>query len=126
MSSHRILITGASGYLGGTLLARWRDANLPAYDKVFALVRTDTQAAAVKQYGAEPLSLDLKDEGSVRAAIVDNKITIVYFLIDALHGEGLPYFIQALAEVKKNTGQEVHFLHVSLLASLFYFTKLLH
>lgn len=113
MASHRILITGASGYLGGTLLARWKDANLPAYDKFFALVRTDAQAQAVQQYGAEPLSFDATDEAAVLKAVVDNKITIMYYLIDAVRSEAQVNFIKALAEVKKATGQEVHFLHVS-------------
>lgn len=113
MSSHRILITGASGYLGGTLLARWKEALLPSYNKLFALVRTDTQAEAVKQYGAEPLVFNAQDESAVFKALVDNKITIVYYLIDALNGEAQVYFIKALAEVKRITGMEVHFLHVS-------------
>lgn len=113
MTSHRILITGASGYLGGTLLARWKDADLPTYDKLYALVRTDAQAQAVKQYGAEPLAFDAKDEAAVLKAVVDNKITIVYYLIDAVRSEAQVNFIKALAEVKKATGQEVHFLHVS-------------
>ena len=112
MSSHRILITGASGYLGGTLLARWKEADLPSYDKLYALARTDAQAEAVRQYGAEPLAID-SDAAAVRKAVVDHQITIVYYLIDAVRSEAQVDFIKALAEVKKATGQEVHFLHVS-------------
>ncbi|KAJ0106969.1 nad dependent epimerase dehydratase family protein [Diaporthe amygdali] len=113
MPSHRILITGASGYLGGTLLARWKDANLPSYDKLYALVRTDAQAAAVQQYGAEPLALDAQDEVAVRHAVVTHQITIVFYLIDAMRSEAQVNFIKALAEVKRTTGQEVHFLHTT-------------
>lgn len=113
MSSHRILITGASGYLGGTLLARLKGAGLAGYDKLYALVRTDAQAEAVRQYGAEPLAFDARDEAAVRTAVVDHKITIVYYLIDPIRSEAQVNFIKALAEVKRVTGQEVHLLHVS-------------
>lgn len=122
MPSHRILITGASGYLGGTLLARWKDANLPSYDKLYALVRTDAQAAAVQQYGAEPLALDAQDEVAVRDAVVTHQITIVFYLIDAMRSEAQVNFIKALAEVKRTTGQEVHFLHVGTITPLTAFT----
>ncbi|KAJ0354221.1 hypothetical protein COL154_011827 [Colletotrichum chrysophilum] len=104
--AHNILITGASGYLGGTLLARWKEAGLSGYDKLFALVRTDAQAEAVKSYGAEPLSFSLKDENAVRDAVVNNRITIVYYLIDALNSAGQKNFIKALAEVKRLTGED--------------------
>ncbi|KAK4941019.1 hypothetical protein LTR10_018939 [Elasticomyces elasticus] len=112
--SHRILITGASGYLGGTILARWNTVALPTLDKLFALVRTDDQATAVSQlYGAEPLQFNVKNEAAVRDAIVSNKISIVFFLIDAATVEAQVLFITALAEVKKLTGLDVHFLHTS-------------
>ncbi|KAI1119271.1 hypothetical protein F5Y14DRAFT_397218 [Nemania sp. NC0429] len=111
--SHNILITGGSGYLGGSLLARWNEASLPAYNKLFALVRTAEQAAAVKEYGAEPLIFDAYSEGEVRAAVVDNSITIVYHLIAPWPHVSQSYFIKALAEVQKNSGLYVHFLHTS-------------
>lgn len=110
--SHRILLTGASGYLGGTFLARWANADLPPYERLYALVRTDDQADAVQRYGAEPLMFDVKDESAVRKAVVDNRITIVLWLVDALQGDSQPLFIKALADVKKATKTEVHFLHV--------------
>lgn len=110
--SHNILITGASGYLGGTLLARWKDAHLPAYSKLYALVRTKDQAEAVQQYGAESITMKLDEPSSIEQQIVDNRITIVYYLIDAWGRTATP-FINALAKVKQTTGQDVHFLFVS-------------
>ncbi|KAI0127190.1 hypothetical protein BJ170DRAFT_364891 [Xylariales sp. AK1849] len=111
--SHNILITGASGYLGGTLLAHLESAGLPSHDKIYALVRTDAQAAAVKEYSAEPLTFDAFDEDAVRANVLDKKISVVLHLIDALNSTSQEFFIRALGDVKKSTGTEVHFLHTS-------------
>lgn len=113
--SHRILITGASGYLGGSLLAGVANAKLPVYDTLYALVRTDAQADAVKKYGAEPLTVNVRDEAAVHEAVVGNQINIVFFLIDAMSAASQGYFIKSLAEVKSMTGKEVHFLHVRVL-----------
>lgn len=127
---HRILVTGASGYLGGTLLARWAGANLPpatGYDKLFALVRTDAQAQAVRQWlreapaEVEPLTMNIhEDEGAaVREAIVANGITVVFYLVDAVRSGPQLGMIEALAEVRRRTGLDVHFLHVSMPTNFF-------
>ncbi|KAJ4172715.1 hypothetical protein NW754_002918 [Fusarium falciforme] len=110
---HNILLTGASGYLGGDLLAGISEANLPPFGTLYALVRTPEQAKAVEQHGAKPLIFDVKNEASVRGAVVENDITIVFFLIDATSAVSQELFIKALGEVRKNTGSEVHFLHTS-------------
>ncbi|RSM07703.1 hypothetical protein CDV31_008483 [Fusarium ambrosium] len=110
---HNILLTGASGYLGGDVLAGLSTTNLPPYGTLYALVRNPEQAKVVEQYGAKPLTFDVKDEASVRAAVLDNKITVVFFLIDAASSVSQELFIKALGEVKKKTGSEVHFLHTS-------------
>tara|TARA_R110002060_G_scaffold20761_5_gene28258 strand:+ start:729 stop:1106 length:378 start_codon:yes stop_codon:yes gene_type:complete len=111
--SHRVLITGASGYLGGDFLARLPKFDLPPYEKLYALIRTDDQAAAVKKYGAVPLKFAVNSQEEVHDAIVRNGITIVFYLIDALKSESQVLFINALAELKNTTGKEVHFIHVS-------------
>ncbi|KAJ9296294.1 hypothetical protein DTO271G3_5435 [Paecilomyces variotii] len=111
--SHSILLTGASGYLGGTVAARWQSANLPTYKTAYALVRTSEQAQAVKQYGFEPLTFDLTDEASVTETILDHEISIVYFLVDSVKSDAQVRIIKALAQVKEKTGQDVHFLHTS-------------
>ncbi|KAI1804253.1 NAD(P)-binding protein [Daldinia bambusicola] len=111
--SHNVSITGGSGYLGGDLLARMGTASLPPYRKLYASVRTAEQADGVRQYGAEPLFFNLRDELEVRTAVFDHEITVVFYLIDAVHYEPPSFFIQALSEVKEATGLTVHFLHTT-------------
>lgn len=111
--SHTILITGASGYLGGSLLAQLNHAQLPHYKELYALTRTTEQAEAVKQYGAIPLTLDLGNQDDIVKRICDAKITVIYFLIDARNSDLQIRMIKALSEVKKKTNQEVHFLHTT-------------
>ena len=113
---HTILLTGVSGYLGGSLLAHLGTANPPPYSKLYALVRSDVQAQTVRECSnATPLVLDVGNESVVHEAITDNEITIIMFLIDASSSVTQSYMIRALADVKARTGKDVHFVHVRIL-----------
>jgi UDP-glucose 4-epimerase len=114
--SYNILITGASGYLGGTLLARLATVKerFPAYGNLYALVRTEAQSESVKQYGAKPLTFDTRNGAEVRDNVVNLDIAVVYFLIDASNSEAQVNFIEALGEVGRRSGRAVHLLHVRL------------
>ncbi|CAM1506205.1 Fc.00g058460.m01.CDS01 [Cosmosporella sp. VM-42] len=111
--AQNILITGASGYLGGTFVAQLAGANLPSHGKIYALVRNDTQGEAVKKYGLDPLTFDSYDQAAVEENVVCHKISVVVWLIDAMKSDAQDHFIKALAKVKEQTGGEVHFLHTS-------------
>ncbi|OWY47487.1 NAD(P)-binding protein [Alternaria alternata] len=108
--SHNILLTGGSGYLGGTLLARWNEAQLPSYGKLFALVRSSEQVSAVKQYNATPLTTDASDPESIKETIINEKITIVLHIHDVMDTTFSTHSIAGLGEVKKLTGLQTHFL----------------
>lgn len=110
---HNILLTGSSGYLGGTLLARLKRADLPPYGKVYALVRSEKQARCVQEYGAEPLFCDVDDHVQITTAIVDREISVIYFLIDAYNQTRQQVMIRALGKVKERTGKIVHFVHTT-------------
>ncbi|KAF7349668.1 putative nad dependent epimerase dehydratase family protein [Mycena sanguinolenta] len=83
--SYNILITSASGYLGGTLLAHLASVQdkFPAYGNLYARIRTEAQAESMKQYGAKPLTFDPRDGAEVRNNVVNLDIAVVYCLIDA-------------------------------------------
>lgn len=110
-----ILITGGSGYIGGSLLATLKHtSDLPQHGTVYALVRSNEQAEAVKtHYNATPLNLDLEDQAAITATLVEKEISVVFFMINAFNAIAQLKFIEGLATVKQRLGIETHFLHTT-------------
>jgi nucleoside-diphosphate-sugar epimerase len=79
-----VLVTGATGFLGGSLVRRL----LSEGARVRALVRSPAGAKALADSGSEVVLGDISDRGAVAAA-VDNA-TVVYHLAGRLLSPGVP------------------------------------
>lgn len=110
-----ILITGGSGYIGGSLFATLKTtSDLPPYGTIYALVRTSDQASKTKShYNATPLTLDLESQSAITATLLEKQISIVFFMINAFNAGAQLKFIEALAAVREQHGIETHFLHTT-------------
>lgn len=71
----KLLITGAAGYIGGSVLAALASNNDSKVEKqdITAVVRSDEQVKALSKLGVKVLKLDLNDETGLKAAIIDNE-----------------------------------------------------
>ena len=112
-----LLLTGASGYIGGTLLNRLI-SDFPTI-KIFALVRTDSQATAITGLGCVPVRAALDDAEALTACVVDNLVTIVVHAADAIRFAPAEAMMDGLAAVKLATGKRVHFFFVRIVFPLF-------
>lgn len=113
--ARKILITGGTGYIGGSLFAELKNtSDIPAHGTVYALVRNDEQADKVrKHYDATPLILDLEDQTAITNTLLEKQISVVFFMINAFNANAQLKLIQALAAVRQRHGLETHFLHTT-------------
>lgn len=110
-----VLITGGSGYLGGSLLdLLHRSEPIPGCGTIYALVRSEEQAKQVeKSYHCKPANFDLSNEVEVTSYLQEKKISVVFHLIDAVNSHVQLLLIKALAAVGEELGVPTHFLHTS-------------
>lgn len=92
-----VFVTGASGYIGGSVAAGLRAAG----HRIVGLVRSEARAAEVREHGIEPLVGSLDDSGLltqaargadavINAAQADHRGAVDTFL-EALAGSGKPF-----------------------------------
>ncbi|KAE9398838.1 NAD-P-binding protein [Gymnopus androsaceus JB14] len=115
--STAVLLTGASGYLGGSLLVHL----LHKFDlesrnvKLFTLVRKPEHVGKVQELGGDvtPLVGDVQDAEGIKKLIVDNSISVVIETVDARQFAVAKPCVEALAIVKEKLDVPVHFIHTS-------------
>ncbi|KAJ3740587.1 NAD-P-binding protein [Lentinula detonsa] len=112
-----VLLTGASGYLGGSLLVyllhkfNLRSQNI----KLFTLVRKAEQVGKVLELGGDvtPLVGDVQDAEGIKKLVIDNSVSVVLETVDARQFAVAKPFIEALTIVKERLNVPVHFIHTS-------------
>ncbi|KAJ3775645.1 NAD-P-binding protein [Lentinula raphanica] len=112
-----VLLTGASGYIGGSLLVYLlHKFDLKSQNiKLFTLVRKPEQVQEVVELGENvvPLLGDVQDAEEMKRLVVENSVSVVIETVDARHFPVAKHFIEALCTVKERLGVPVHFIHTS-------------
>jgi len=108
----RILVLGATGYIGGSILTELIDRNAEDRYVLSALVRKPYHASILKDAGASPLIFkDLDDFDVIREAAKDHDIVIA--AASARHVECARACILGLGDRAKSSGKEMHYIHIS-------------
>jgi nucleoside-diphosphate-sugar epimerase len=84
LASGRVLVTGATGFLGSSLLGRLLDGGV----QVRALVRSPTKVEALAEQGVETVVGDISDRDALAIALDD--VAVVYHLAGKLLEPGEP------------------------------------
>ncbi|KAJ5128417.1 hypothetical protein N7448_002136 [Penicillium atrosanguineum] len=115
-----ILITGAAGYIGGSILAEiLAKSALLKKDQIFAAVRSDTQVGALSKLGVTVLQLDLTNEEDVAENVARNDINIVIHTSSAIDPKTALYLITALSKQGKVSGKRTYFIHTSGMSAFY-------
>ncbi|KAH7417372.1 NAD dependent epimerase/dehydratase family protein [Cadophora sp. MPI-SDFR-AT-0126] len=108
----RILVLGATGYIGGSILTELIDRNSEDRYVLSALVRKPYQASILADAGVNPFIFkDLDDFDVIREAAKDHGVVIA--AASARHAESARACILGLADRAKSSGKDTHYIHVS-------------
>ncbi|KAK6071487.1 nad dependent epimerase dehydratase family protein [Seiridium cupressi] len=116
-----ILITGAAGYIGGSIVADFlsKDSAALGREHIHAAVRSEDQAKALLALGANILHLDLMDEKNVVDNLLNHKIRIVIHCASSIDPSLAFPLINALEKQKELSGEDTYFVHTSALSAFY-------
>ncbi|KAL2815836.1 hypothetical protein BDW59DRAFT_166649 [Aspergillus cavernicola] len=119
--SSKILITGAAGYIGGSLIADFLSDKNPfiSKDQIVAAVRSKEQANALSKLGIPVLQLDLADEKAVIGAILYHNVNIIIHTTSAIDPTTALHLINALAKQGEVSRRKTYFIHTSGLSAFY-------
>lgn len=114
MAETKILITGATGYIGGTILSALLASSKPALKNLrfSALIRAESQAAQLGALGVTPILFkNLDDVAVIRKAASEHDVVI--HTASGFHTASAKALIEGLGDRKRDTGKDVYYLHTS-------------
>ncbi|KAI9832678.1 MAG: hypothetical protein M1819_004263 [Sarea resinae] len=116
-----ILITGAAGYIGGSVVADFLASNstLIKKEQITAAVRSAEQANALSKSGINVLQLDLTDEKAVVDSVLRHNIGIAINTASSIDPRPALHLIAALSKQREVSGQQTYFIHTSGMSAFF-------
>ncbi|KAF2794396.1 NAD(P)-binding protein [Melanomma pulvis-pyrius CBS 109.77] len=119
--SPKVLITGAAGYIGGSILADFLSHcdTLFKKENISAAVRSEKQAEAISKLGINVFQLDLSDESAVVESLLRHDISIVIQCTTCINPAPALNLITALGKRREANGGETYFVHTSGLSAFF-------
>ncbi|KAH7155968.1 NAD dependent epimerase/dehydratase family protein [Dactylonectria macrodidyma] len=118
MAKRSLLITGVSGYCGGTILsAIMKTKTLAGEMDISSLVRTEEQRAAIANLGIQTILFD-DWEQNIRLETIAEGFDIVLHAGAGWHPGAARALITGQGRRRSETGREVHYFHLSGTTSL--------
>ncbi|KAI0837093.1 NAD(P)-binding protein [Hypoxylon sp. FL0890] len=116
ITSPNILITGAAGYIGGSILAEFicRASGPIKTANISAAVRTEEQVRSLSKLGVNIIQVDLSDEAAVSEAVLRNEIDIIVHTASSSNSRLASNLIKVLGQRRKVSGNETYFIHSSV------------
>ncbi|CAI7586243.1 unnamed protein product [Penicillium palitans] len=116
-----ILITGAAGYIGGSIVADFlaRKTISTDVDRLIAAVRSEDQANSLSNLGVRVIQLDLTDEDTVVKSVLSHNIGIVIHTASSINPTLALHLINALSKQGEVSGEKTYFIHTSGLGAFF-------
>ncbi|OJJ32259.1 hypothetical protein ASPWEDRAFT_186461 [Aspergillus wentii DTO 134E9] len=114
MAARSVLITGVSGYIGGTILSSLREVQGPwtARLELAALVRSDSQADTVQKLGVKPVMFSSFDETELLEKIAADFDVIIHAGA-GWHTRSAKALITGQSMRKTKTTGSVHYIQIS-------------
>ncbi|KAM5347451.1 hypothetical protein ACJ41O_010456 [Fusarium nematophilum] len=114
MTTQKLLLTGAAGYIGGTVLAQLLKSTIPEIQSltISALVRRQNQVNILAAKGINAILFKgLDDTTVIQEAAAEHDIAI--HVSDGFHKDSAEALIRGLSERKVKTGRAGIFIHTS-------------
>ncbi|KAJ5248863.1 hypothetical protein N7468_000314 [Penicillium chermesinum] len=108
-----ILITGVTGFIGGTLLQRLLETDLFPRSNIWVAVRSEAHEDRLRALQVNIARVSLDDAEDVRKIVLGNKIDIVVHTAGALKFSLVESLLNALGARKAVTKRPVHLIQTS-------------